>query len=94
MLEYLGVDIGDEKEETWFKRFDKDKSGFIDYEEFKELWLRVVDVRKELEDRGITCHKYTSKRRMRKLLRQAIDEEEAVERKTMLQAQVWTVVLT
>ena len=37
MLEYLQLKIGDEKQEKMFQKYDKDQSGFIDYDEFKQV---------------------------------------------------------
>ncbi|KAL4115288.1 hypothetical protein PRIC2_013453 [Phytophthora ramorum] len=37
VLEYFGMDVSDEKQEKIFKKYDKDKSGYIDYKEFRSI---------------------------------------------------------
>ena len=41
LLEYVGLEVSDEKSERLFRKFDKDRSGSIGYEEFKRVWLKV-----------------------------------------------------
>ena len=61
VLEYLGLKVSDEKQEELFSTYDADGSGFIDYEEFKQVWLRVGNTRKELTDRGVAIPKFATK---------------------------------
>ena len=39
VLEYLDFKVSDAKQERLFKKYDEDKSGFIDYEEVKKHLL-------------------------------------------------------
>ncbi|RLN81488.1 hypothetical protein BBO99_00003682 [Phytophthora kernoviae] len=43
VLEYFGMDVGDGKQEKIFKKYDKDKSGYIDYNEFRSMWVSLID---------------------------------------------------
>ena len=52
-LEHMGVAVSEMKQERLFKKYDSDGSGFIDKAEFRKLWLKVCNPRKELVDRGV-----------------------------------------
>lgn len=88
-LDYMGMEVTDAKQEYWFKKFDKDKSGKISYTEFKQIWLRLCNVKGELLARGVEVGKWTTKRQMRKQLGKIIEEEELAERKALALAQQW-----
>ncbi|KAL4164322.1 hypothetical protein KRP22_004189 [Phytophthora ramorum] len=79
VLEYFGMDVSDEKQEKIFKKYDKDKSGYIDYKEFRSMWVRLVDVREELTNRGIEVPKHIRLWKMQQMLETILDEEEARE---------------
>ncbi|KAL4086684.1 hypothetical protein PRIC1_013746 [Phytophthora ramorum] len=79
VLEYFGMDVSDEKQEKIFKKYDKDKSGYIDYKEFRSMWVRLVDVREELTNRGIEVPKHIRLWKMQQMLESILDEEEARE---------------
>ncbi|KAJ8600173.1 hypothetical protein CTAYLR_001943 [Chrysophaeum taylorii] len=89
VLEYLKLDVSDQKQERLFSKYDKDGSGSIDYEEFKQIWLSVADVKKELSDRGIDIPKFATKRQLRRMLKRIIDDEEESEKKALAEAEQW-----
>ena len=65
---------------------DYNKTGTIDYDEFKELFFDVCDVRKELEIRGMEAPSFTGRKNLLKLLRPAIADEEHRERLAIAEA--------
>ncbi|ETI47352.1 hypothetical protein, variant 1 [Phytophthora nicotianae P1569] len=79
VLEYFGMDVSDEKQEKIFKKYDKDKSGHIDYQEFRSMWIKLVDVREELTKRGVEVPKHTRLVKLQQMLETILDEEEARE---------------
>ena len=89
VLEYLALDISDEKQEKLFSRYDKDGTGSISYEEFKQIWISVADVKKELSDRGIDLPKFATKRQLQRMLAKVIDDEEDAEKFAMAEAEQW-----
>ena len=52
-IEYLKLPINDELLENLFFQYDYNYTGKIDYIEFREIYLQICDLRKELEDRDI-----------------------------------------
>ena len=64
------------KLEQMFKKYDTDKSGFIEYPEFKKIWVRMSNVKKELTDRGVKIPKITTNRMLYTMLEQILDAEE------------------
>jgi EF hand len=50
LLQFLGIEVSEEKQEKLFKQYDTDGSGTIDYEEFKKIWVRHANVRKVCVD--------------------------------------------
>ena len=89
VLEYLGLTVSDEKQEELFLKYDTDGSGFIDYHEFKQVWLRVGNTKKELLDRGIAIPKFATKNQLMKMLEHILDEEEEKERMALAEADRW-----
>ncbi|GMF13550.1 unnamed protein product [Phytophthora lilii] len=79
VLEYFGMDVSDEKQEKIFKKYDRDKSGYIDYREFRSMWVSLVDVREELTKRGVEVPKHTRQWKLQQMLEALLDEEEARE---------------
>lgn len=68
--------ITEKKQEQLFKRYDMDKSGFIEYPEFKKIWVRLSNVKKELTDRGVKIPKLATQWMLARMLEQIIDAEE------------------
>lgn len=85
-VEYLQLPINDELLENLFFEFDYNYSGKIDYEEFREIFLRICDLRKELEDRGVDLPTLIRKKTMRKMFREVLMEEEFKERRALAEA--------
>ncbi|OWZ15722.1 hypothetical protein PHMEG_00010582 [Phytophthora megakarya] len=79
VLEYFGMDVSDEKQENIFKKYDKDKSGYIDYQEFRSMWIKLIDAREELTKRGVDIPKHTRQMKLQQMLETILDEEEARE---------------
>lgn len=87
MLEYFGLDVSDEKQETLFKKYDKDKSGYIDFREFRAMWLKLVNVREELTKRNVEIPKYATPWKLLQLLETTLDEEDAREATVLAEAE-------
>ncbi|TYZ63340.1 hypothetical protein PybrP1_012879 [[Pythium] brassicae (nom. inval.)] len=87
VLEYFGMDVSDEKQEALFRKYDKDKSGYIDYKEFRAMWLRLANVREELAKRGVEVPKYAALWTLQQMLEKVLDEEEARETLVLAEAQ-------
>ena len=52
-LEYLGFQLSEAMQENLFKQVDFNGSQTVDYIEFREIFLHLCNVKRELEDRGI-----------------------------------------
>jgi hypothetical protein len=78
--------VHDEILENLFYEYDYNYSGKIDYVEFREIFLRICDLRKELEDREIDLPTLIRKKTMRKLFREVLMEEEFKERRALAEA--------
>lgn len=85
-MEYLRLPINDELLENLFFEYDYNFTGKIDYVEFREIFLQICDLRKELEDRGIDLPTLIRNKTMRKMLREILIEEEMKERRAMAEA--------
>jgi hypothetical protein len=81
------MDVSDAKQEQLFKKYDKDKSGYIDYKEFRSMWLQLANVREELEKRGVEIPKYATPWELQQLLEAALEEEEAREALVIAEAE-------
>ena len=86
VLEYLKLEVTDQKQEQMFLKYDKDGSGEIDYTEFRQIWFSVCDVRKELQDRGVDIPKFSTRKNLQRTLEKLLDEEEETERRAMAEA--------
>lgn len=64
------------KLEQMFKKYDTDQSGYIEYAEFKKIWVRMANVKKELTDRGIKIPKVATNRMLYTMLEQILEVEE------------------
>jgi hypothetical protein len=87
VLEYFGLNVTDEKLEYMFKKYDSDKSGFIDYQEFRSVWLRLSNPREELLKRGVEIPKYATRWKLQQILEQILDDEEAKEALVIAEAE-------
>ena len=86
-MQYLGYTLDDRVHEEAFKLVDYDKTGSIDWPEFRELFVQNCDVRKELEDRNVELATIVPKRTMQKQLRSILLDEEVRERRAIADAQ-------
>lgn len=89
VLEYLGMDVSDEKQEAMFRKYDKDKSGYIDYNEFRTMWVRLSNVRGELEARNIEIPKNARESKLQQMLEEILDQEERKEHRALEEAKWW-----
>ena len=78
-LNFLQIEIDEQIHEKMFAKYDRDKSGFIEYGEFKKIWLRLANPIKELEDRGIHIPTLATKAQMIRMLDRVLDDEEKKE---------------
>mmetsp|Transcript_11175 Transcript_11175/g.18304 ORF Transcript_11175/g.18304 Transcript_11175/m.18304 type:complete len:1490 (-) Transcript_11175:3642-8111(-) len=85
-MEYLKIPILDEVLENAFFAKDYNFTGKIDYDEFRDIFIEVCDVRQELEDRDIDVPTLMRKKTMRKMLKEVLLEEEMKERKALAEA--------
>jgi alpha-tubulin suppressor-like RCC1 family protein len=85
-MEYLKVPASDEQLEDCFFECDLNNTGMIDYEEFREIFVKVCNVRKELEDRGVDCPTLVRKKTLRSILREILMDEERKERLAVMEA--------
>lgn len=84
--EYLKIAASDEVLEDEFFKADYNLLGKIDYVEFREIFLKVCDVRKELEDRGVDTPALIRRKTLVKMLREILVAEEIRERKAIAEA--------
>mmetsp|Transcript_12218 Transcript_12218/g.18487 ORF Transcript_12218/g.18487 Transcript_12218/m.18487 type:complete len:1399 (+) Transcript_12218:55-4251(+) len=85
-MEYLNLKLKDSKHEKFFTGIDFNKTECIDYLEFREVFLKVCNVRKELEDRGIEVPSFSFRSTLVDILREVLDEEEDRERRALAEA--------
>ena len=89
LLKYLNIEIDEDTHEKMFRKYDKDKSGYIEFPEFKRVWLRLANTRKELEDRGIDVPTLATRFQMIHMLDKALEEEEEQERLALETTKEW-----
>ncbi len=75
VMKFLGIDVDEQTHEKMFNKYDRDKSGFIEYSEFKKIWLQLTNPRKELENRNIHIPTLATKAQMVRMLDKILDEE-------------------
>ncbi|ETV87748.1 hypothetical protein H257_01218 [Aphanomyces astaci] len=85
-LEYFGFSVTDAKQERLFLKYDTDKSGFIEYSEFRAMWLQCANIKHELVSRGVDVPKYATRKTHMQILEKALDEEERREDEAMDEA--------
>ncbi|CCI41313.1 unnamed protein product [Albugo candida] len=79
ILEYFELEVSDAQKISLFQKYDRDKSGFIEYSEFRDIWLRLCDARKELLKRGIEVAPSDTPKQLRRILEQRLAQEELQE---------------
>ncbi len=72
-----------------FRQYDVDGSGFVDYTEFREIWMKVANVRQELLNRGVKIGKYTPTLVLKNKLDKLIEAEERLEEEALAEADRW-----
>lgn len=85
----MNLDISDENQEKMFLKYDKDKSGYIDYEEFRAMWIQMSDVKRELSLRNVLFPKNAKRKELEQLLLETILNEELMERRSLEEAKWW-----
>lgn len=75
-MQYLGYVINESIHEKIFKKIDFNDTGSIDWYEFREIFILLCDVRKELEDRNVELPTIIPKSTMQKQLRSLLVEED------------------
>lgn len=76
MPSYAALQVSEAKQEQMFSKYDADRSGYIEYAEFKKIWVRLANVKKELTDRGVKIPKVATKGMLSNMLEQIMDAEE------------------
>ena len=92
-MEYLGYKMNDKLSEDSFFAMDYDNQGQIDWLEFRNLFVQVCDVRRELENREVELPMFIPKSSMRRQLRSLLSDEEVRERRAIAEAKrflLWT----
>jgi Ca2+-binding EF-hand superfamily protein len=85
-FEYLQLTLKDTKHEKIFTKIDHDEQGSIDYLEFRDVFLAICNVRRELEDRGIEVPSFTTRATLESMFRAILLEEEERERMALAEA--------
>ena len=91
LLDYMKIDVKDEKQEKLFSKYDVDGSGNITYDEFKCIWVKVCNVKTELRSRKIKFRALTPRVILEKKLLACLDGEEDGEAESMVHAQAYAV---
>jgi len=89
LLKYLGIDIDENTHERMFRQYDRDDSGFIEYDECKKIWLRLSNPRKELEDRGVDIPTLATRPQLIRMLDEILEDEEKKEAVAVQEAKRW-----
>lgn len=89
LLQYMGLEVDDQTQESMFKKYDRDRSGYIEYSEFRKIWVRVSNTKQELIDRGISLPTFHTKISLFRQLEKVLDYEEECERRVVEEAERW-----
>ncbi|EQC40572.1 hypothetical protein SDRG_02460 [Saprolegnia diclina VS20] len=87
ILRFLKIKMALDRQEAVFSQFENPVTEGLTYTAFRSLWLTLVDVRKELNNRSIAYNKLLSRAKLAKKLESILDKEDAQEQYTMLEAQ-------
>ena len=85
--------LNDKVSEDAFAATDYDQQGTIDWEEFRNLFTQLCDVRKELEDRDVELPTFVPSHQLRHQLKGLLSDEEVRERRAVAEAKrymAWT----
>lgn len=85
-MEFLGLTMTDYKHENYFTGLDINNKQKIDYNEFRNVFLDICDVRTELENRDIEVPTLTRRKKLVATLEGLLNEEEDRERRALAEA--------
>ena len=85
-MNYLGLEIPERQLEKMFNKYDYNRTGSIDYYEFREIYLKLCDINRELEDRGVEVPIFSQRSFLEEMLREIYVEEEKRERRAIAEA--------
>jgi alpha-tubulin suppressor-like RCC1 family protein/Ca2+-binding EF-hand superfamily protein len=88
-LEYLDIRIAEGTIERMFRKYDLDNSGSIEYPEFRAIWLRFCDAKRQLKLRRYPLSRFATKPQMRRILDKILRQEEEQEAKAIAEAKIW-----
>lgn len=72
-----------------FAAADADKSGLLEYTEFRSVWLQMVDAKEELAKRGEIVNGWVPSRTLVQRLEQKILAEERRREQSLAEARAW-----
>lgn len=84
-MEYLGLKLSDGTIEKLFRECEGVGNRIL-YQDFREIFVSICDVKAELEQRGVDVSLFTKKSKLKSLLKAAIIEEELKETHAMAEA--------
>jgi len=85
-MEYLQLKPTDFKHEQLFKQIDLNNTGSIDLDEFREVFLLMCNIRRELEERNVDVPTFARRKTMMETLRGLLIDEEAREKQALAEA--------
>lgn len=86
VLKFLGIHVDERTLEQMFRKYDRDRSGCIEYTEFRKVWLQLVNPRKELAQRNIHIPTLATKSQLVRMLDEILEDEEKKEKIAVLEA--------
>ncbi|KAF0689355.1 Aste57867_19181 [Aphanomyces stellatus] len=90
VLKFMKLKMSLDKMESLFSQLENPDTEALDYKSFRKIWLSLVDVRKELNNRSISYNKLLPKSVLAKKLEAILDKEDAQEQFTMDEAK-WNI---
>lgn len=85
-LEFMKLNPTDHKHDKLFRKFDYNETGSIDLEEFREVFLIMCDVKKELAERGIDVPTFSRRVTLMDQLRGLLIDDEEKEKRAVAEA--------
>ena len=85
-LEYMKLNPTDHKHDSFFKQFDYNNTGSIDLDEFREVFLLMCNIKKELLDRGVDVPTFSRRVTLMDQMRALLIEEEDKEKRAVAEA--------
>ena len=81
VLEFLGLELSEQRLARLFAKFTKHEAGEMTRDEFVKMWIRVANVREQLMRRGRKLTKWVSPWTLGRRLERAVMEEERLVRR-------------